>query len=66
MSTYHEAFREVAPGVNVGNGEIVVCGMPHETEDETDPRFHNCDAMGCGYEHVLFRARLAPPDQGTT
>lgn len=38
--------------------EIVVCGTPIEfNEDlpEDDPRYHNCDAMGCGQEHVLYR-----------
>lgn len=23
--------------------------------DENDPAYHNCDAMGCGHEHVLAR-----------
>ena len=31
-------------------GEVVVIGQP-DSEDET----HNCDANGCGQEHVLWR-----------
>lgn len=34
---------------------IVVCGEPNDTEDENSPDYHNCDAMGCGWEHVLYR-----------
>lgn len=37
--------------------EWIVCGTPdeHEGLDENDPRHHNCDAMGCGQDHVLAR-----------
>jgi hypothetical protein len=40
--------------------EIVICGTPPEFSDsvpEDDPRRHNCDAMGCGCAHVLYRFR---------
>ena len=33
-------------------GEVVVLGIP-ESEDEK----HNCDASGCGQDHVLWRGR---------
>jgi len=33
---------------------IVVCGIPPDLP-ETHPQYHNCDAMGCGQEHVLYR-----------
>jgi hypothetical protein len=56
---YSEGFTEVAPNVHVGHGEIVVTGQPSDVEDENDPAFHNCDAMGCGRCHVLYRAPLA-------
>lgn len=36
------------------DGAIVITGLPR-LEDEQ----HNCDAMGCGMDHVLFRGRLA-------
>jgi hypothetical protein len=34
------------------NGEIVVIGDPDEQPD------HNCDAMGCTFWHVIYRAAL--------
>ena len=40
--------------------EIVILGIPKELGDdvpEDDPRQHNCDAMGCGCAHVLYRFR---------
>ena len=33
--------------------EIVILGIPEE-DDET----HNCDAMGCARDHVLYRFPL--------
>ena len=38
--------------------EIVIIGTPPEFMDsvpDDDPRRHNCDAMGCGCAHVLYR-----------
>jgi len=35
--------------------QIVICGTPNDIEDENDPLYHNCDAMGCGQNHVLYR-----------
>ena len=40
--------------------EIVILGTPPDFPDsvpEDDPRRHNCDAMGCGCGHVLYRFR---------
>ena len=40
--------------------EIVVLGIPVDLGDDVpddDPRWHNCDAMGCGQAHVLYRFR---------
>lgn len=31
--------------------EIVITGIPNENN-------HNCDYMGCGIEHVIFRAEV--------
>jgi len=38
--------------------EIVIIGKPPEFDSsvpEDDPRRHNCDEMGCGCCHVLYR-----------
>jgi len=44
--------------------EWVVVGAPWRGEDEADPRYHNCDTMGCGtLFHVV--ARIQKP-QGHT
>ncbi len=37
------------------DGRFVIVGTPLDSEDEE--RGHNCDAMGCGQEHVLHRGR---------
>lgn len=36
-----------------GPKDIVIIGTPDESEDEETG--HNCDAMGCGWDHVLWR-----------
>jgi len=59
-----KGYAAVAPNVYVSDTHVIVTGSPHPTEDENDPRYHNCDAMGCGREHVVYRAALAP--QGVT
>ena len=44
--------------------EIVIIGTPPEFDDsvpDDDPRRHNCDAMGCGCAHVLYRFRKPNP-----
>jgi hypothetical protein len=56
-------FREVAPGVHVSASEVVVLGTPPGVEDENDPAYHNCDAMSCGQEHVVYRASLTARSQ---
>lgn len=39
------------------NNEIVVLGIPKESEDEETG--HNCDYMGCGsLDHVILRAKM--------
>lgn len=36
--------------------EYVVIGQPNDIDDETDPNYHNCDAMGCSsLSHVVAR-----------
>jgi hypothetical protein len=34
-------------------GQIVILGVPDEGDE-----FHNCDAMGCGCCHVIYRLPL--------
>lgn len=36
--------------------EYVVTGQPLEDDDS-----HNCDQMGCGYQHVLWRSEVTMP-----
>lgn len=36
-------------------GKFVLLGVPAKSDDDLA---HNCDAMGCGQDHVLFRGRL--------
>jgi len=45
----------VTPTVFQSAREIIVTGSPHPTDDNTDPRYHNCDTMGCGRDHVVAR-----------
>lgn len=35
--------------------EIVIVGVPPSDERLPEEEQHNCDAMGCGMEHVLYR-----------
>ncbi len=42
--------------VYVSDKWLLVTGTPDESEDEETG--HNCDAMGCGWEHVLYRLPL--------
>lgn len=37
-------------------GEVVVCGTPPDDEHLPEEQQHNCDAMGCGRSHVLWRS----------
>lgn len=49
----------IGEAFETGN-EIVILGTPPEFPDsvpEEDPRRHNCDVMGCGCAHVLYRFR---------
>jgi hypothetical protein len=37
--------------------EIVYVGTPPEEEEDPNCEIHDCDAMGCNWEHVIFRAK---------
>ncbi len=42
--------------------QIVVLGTPPMDQEEGDPLYHNCDAMGCsGGEHVVARIPVLAP-----
>ena len=58
MNDIPEGYKEVEniTGVYIDkrDGEIVVCGIPDE-EDEN----HDCDQMGCSsISHVLYRSNI--------
>ncbi|HEU6452879.1 MAG TPA: hypothetical protein VFT57_15790 [Gemmatimonadaceae bacterium] len=55
---YDEGFQQLGTAY-VGRGEIVVTGTPPQDEDEE--MGHNCDAMGCGSCHVMYRAPFPTP-----
>jgi hypothetical protein len=35
--------------------EVVVMGVPPDDEHLPEDKQHNCDAMGCGFTHVIYR-----------
>jgi hypothetical protein len=37
--------------------EIVVCGTPPDDMHLPEDQRHNCDEMGCGQSHVIYRFR---------
>ena len=45
--------------------EYILLGDPCDTDDENDPRYHNCDALGCGSAdgHIVARYRKPEPPQ---
>ncbi len=50
-----DGFEKVAEGhVFIGKGEVVVTGIPPAEPEDA----HNCDEMGCGWDHVLYRVRV--------
>jgi hypothetical protein len=40
--------------VSTRTGEVVLLGSPDSTDEESE-HAHNCDANGCGQNHVLWR-----------
>jgi hypothetical protein len=51
-----QSFRGYTDGQHV-----TICGSPADPESEDDEGHgHNCDRMGCGWEHVLARFVLPP------
>jgi hypothetical protein len=39
--------------------EIIICGDPPNEQDDPGGELHNCDANGCGQDHVLYRLPLS-------
>ncbi len=37
---------------------IIITGIPEEEDETAEESRHNCDAMGCGQEHVLYRFKI--------
>jgi len=49
-------FRVLRATVYTDGESIVVTAHPHDVCESED--WHNCDQMGCGWEHVLLRGRV--------
>jgi len=61
MEKVAESYEKVAEGkvfVSLDNKEVVVVGNPPSDEHLAEERRHNCKAMGCLHDHVLYRARV--------
>ncbi len=39
----------------IADGQFIVLGLPLNEEDDNSPDAHNCDALGCGTDHVIYR-----------
>lgn len=50
-----KGFREVGTAFTNGT-ELVILGEP--PEDDPECLLHNCDEMGCGRNHVIYRFKL--------
>jgi hypothetical protein len=56
----HEAHFE-GFAVAIFKNQIIILGNPKDSEDNDsmdDGTWHNCDQMGCGWEHVLMRINV--------
>lgn len=56
-----KGFRKVEASVYIDeNGRFVITTEPSEVwpEPYDDEHPHNCDAAGCGWEHVVARGRV--------
>lgn len=59
--TYDEGFYRIEAWSD--GREIVVLGSPKDEAPEDDGTMgHNCDAMGCGQDHVIARITLDTGD----
>lgn len=46
-----------------GDGQIVITGSPLTEDPNAEESAHNCDAMGCGQDHVVWRFSIPMPDE---
>jgi hypothetical protein len=55
-----KGFHEIQASVylNAETGEVVITGYPVDGDDAEDSA-HNCDVMGCWWEHIIVRARAS-------
>ncbi len=52
---HHEInFPDGAHGAVVTENEIIIFGRP-SSDDYDENLAHNCDQMGCGFDHILLR-----------
>ena len=48
--------------VNRKTGSLIILGEPPgEDRVEDEETGHNCDAMGCGWDHVVIRGQVVVP-----
>lgn len=40
------------------DGQVVILGVTDDEEGKPEEQRHNCDANGCGQDHVLWRGRI--------
>ena len=51
-------FNDKVYSIAIYPTQILVVGEPPEYEDGDENTWHNCDTMGCGWEHVLMRINV--------
>ena len=61
LETPVASYKRVAEGeVFIGdNGYLVVVGDPPPDGHLPEERRHNCDAMGCRHDHVVYRVKIS-------
>lgn len=55
-------YTRIDATVWIGLKDVVITGQPEESDDEETG--HNCDAIGCGWDHVLYRIPLSDWKRG--
>jgi len=49
-----KGFKKIGNAYSNGN-QIVIEGEPPSDAQDPDAELHNCDTLGCGQNHVLYR-----------
>ena len=60
MPRIPEGFRQTGFSKYESDQWIVITGEPADDDDT-----HNCDAMGCGWDHVIQRIEKWPNKEAT-